>query len=1027
MRLFITLFLIFFLNSIYSQAWNDIEPGQSRNSNRSFHDFQESFEKHWEGKEIENGYYFENGKKEKAYGWKQFRRWEHFWESRVNMADGKFPSQRQYDEAYSEYRRSKDSRSISGDWKNLGPAYSNGGYAGVGRINQIAFHPTDPDRYWVTTPAAGLWTTEDGGENWRPLTDHLENLTCTGIGIPYDFDQSQTIYLGTGEMDSWQHDDGIGLLKSTDAGLSWQETSIKFNLADGHSVNKILIDPNDVNLMYAATSVGIYKSIDGGDQWELKSNQYYVSDMEFLPGDPSIIVAANKEWGRIYKLTNYAEDLEIVYNNFDNGARRIELATSISDPNIVYAVVTDDERGLKSIMKSTDAGSSYNNIYTPENTEEKPNLLGWSLKGAGEGGQGSYDLTLVTDPNNSNIIFCGGVCTWKSENGGTNWSLNSHWTGTGSTGIPTVHADKHYMTYRENVLFECNDGGLYRSYDGVNWENISNGIVNSQMYRMGLSQSDKYDIMTGLQDNGSKNYSNGEWRDVNGGDGMECMIDYSDSNIQYAESQYGNIRRTKNHWESKKNVKPGGGIGSWDTPYIIHPTQPNILYSGFQHVYISENRGTDWEVLFDKNSNSGFRELAISMSDPNVILASEPSTLWKTIDGGSNWTKISEDLPSHTITDIVIKHNDPNTIWVTLGGYNKDAVYESNDGGQSWKDISTGIPPIPCNTIIQNQQKDEIVELYAGTDFGTYLRLGEGNWQLFNEGMPKTVIAELEIYYDEVPAQSLLRAATYGRGLWESTLYTIESAPVADFNTDAESISIGQTVNFTDASLYTPYIWNWEFEGGVPSSSSDINPAVIYKESGTFRVSLSVSNGTGIDTIVKEDYVIVTCPEDLNYKSYKASHYAGEYIDLLDEGNLIAVQNMDNANSSPIPIGFPFSFNCSDFDHFILNTNGFIKLGQTPPSDSLLHYDAADADNQLFTDEDPLNDHIISIFNYDLVGIENPEFRVLTEGEAGNRICTIQYKGLKDKSEEDQNHISSVHSCQSLLFAALHQEFWERS
>jgi len=222
-------------------------------------------------------------------------------------------------------------------------------------------------------------------------------------------------------------------------------------------------------------------------------------------------------------------------------------------------------------------------------------LLNWSTDGNGtNNGQAWYDLALAADPNNANILYCGGVNTWKSTDGGYTWQLNNHWYGGG--GVPAVHADKHYLQFRPgtSTLYECNDGGIYVSTNGSTWTDLSNTLFISQIYKMSTAQTVPDVTITGLQDNGTKMREAGNWYDVIGGDGMGCIVDPTDENTQYGSLYYGQIYRTYNMWNSSIDISqniPGGAAGAWVTPYTLDPNDHTILYVGYNTLWKSIDQG----------------------------------------------------------------------------------------------------------------------------------------------------------------------------------------------------------------------------------------------------------------------------------------------------------------------------------------------------------------------------------------------------------------------------------------------------
>jgi photosystem II stability/assembly factor-like uncharacterized protein len=357
------------------------------------------------------------------------------------------------------------------------------------------------------------------------------------------------------------------------------------------------------------------------------------------------------------------------------------------------------------------------------------------------------------------------------------------WTSSTSynfVGAPVAHADKHALVFQNgSTLFEGNDGGVYKTTNGgTNWTDLSNGMVISQIYRIGVSQTSANTVLTGLQDNGSKLYNGGFWTDVKGGDGMECIVDYSNSNYMYATYVRGQISRSTNGGSDffptniSANIPGGQPVGAWVTPYVIDQNNSATLFAGYDRIWKTADRGNNWasasQVLSGTNK---LRSLAIAPSNSNVLYAADLTSMWKTIDGGAtNWASISlPALSGNSITYIAVKNNDPNTLWITCGGYTDGSkVFQSTDGGSIWTNISTGLPNLPVMCIVYYKVATDRTVLFVGTDLGVYVKDGTNSWVPFNTGLPNVVVTELEILY--TGGTNKLRAGTYGRGLWETNI-----------------------------------------------------------------------------------------------------------------------------------------------------------------------------------------------------------------------------------------------------------------
>ncbi|HAF28270.1 MAG TPA: hypothetical protein DCG75_04395 [Bacteroidales bacterium] len=810
---------------VFSQNWkeqfyspNDVKGGSN------FYEIQDDFNEYWLPYNVKGGYYYENGEKHKAAGWKQFRRWEWYWETRINRKTGEFPEINLM-KIQDEFISTKNSKADESNWINMGPNSSDGGYAGIGRINCITFHPTDNNTFWIGAPSGGLWKTIDGGSTWETLTDTLPIIGVSEIVLANDYETSKTIYVATGDRDGGDNY-SIGVLKSTDDGVTWTTTGLSFNVSSQYRITRLLMHPTNSDTMYVSTNGGVYKTDDGWNSWTEVISSGIFFDVEFKPNcEDTVLYAAKYNYAgapELYKSTDGGDNWNSEFS-FPTLATRVELDVARSDSTIVYAIASTQNGGLEGVYKSENSGLDFTKVF--DGTTSGNNLLNWhmSVGDTDNSGQGTYDLTLSVSPADENHLFLGGVNTWESTDGGVNWTLNNHWYGGFSAA--EVHADKHYMEYQdENTFFEANDGGIYKTTDnGVTWEDLTDGMVISQIYKLGVSQTVVNEVITGLQDNGSKLTESSIWYDVKGGDGMECIIDYTDETVQYATYVYGQIDRTLDHWSSRVDITanmPNGEEenGAWVTPYIIDPDDNQTIYLGYEDVWKTTNRGTSWTKISNLALSNKIRSMAIAPSDHNTIYITDFDNFYKTNNGGASWNNITANLPStsNSITYISVDAGDPLHLWITYGGYDAVKAYESLNGGTSWTNISTGLPQVPANTIIQNKLS-RTQQLYAGTDIGVFFKEGEADWTLFSNNLPSVIVTELEIYYNQTtPENSILYASTYGRGLWKSNLASFEKVAlqvsgisgiyyVSDDSTAL--IDISYTINETYTSnTFTAYL-----------------------------------------------------------------------------------------------------------------------------------------------------------------------------------------------------------------------------
>ncbi len=855
----ISFFMVTFFQFTKAQEWKRYLPqNKVKNHTLTLKDYDLAFAKYWNEEKVKEEPAGEAENEVRDENYEKFMRWQWYWETRVNPKTGAFPKTTAWD-VYRQYMAQQPAavrQNNNGNWVSVGPDQTRGGYAGLGRINCVAFSPVDTSTLYVGAASGGVWKTTDLGAHWTPLGDFNMALGVADILVENHGGQD-IVFLGTGDKDHWDTY-SIGVLKSTDGGQTWQTTGLTWKYTDYAMVYRILKDPDDDNILYVSTNKGLYKTTDGGTTFN-RIDLHHFREIEFQPGSNTNMVAGDS-WGGIFYSTDAGNSWTQVVDKSNASGGRVAIAVSADSANVVYGLIANsDNNGLLGVYRSRDYGHTFSLV------QDSINLLGWNCSGSDKGGQGWYDLVLVADPHDANTIYVGGVNNWTSNDGGKTWHLANHWSSTCGNQNDIVHADKHYMAFQPgtDALFECNDGGIYKTNDGKKWTDLTSGMAISQIYRLSASVLVPDEVITGLQDNGTKLLYSGTWTDVMGGDGMDCQIDYTVDSIQYGETPNGSIERTLDRWKHSKSITSGlTGKGAWVTPYLLDPKDPKTLYVGYQDVFKSTDRGDSWTKLSNWGGKS-LHSLAVAPSNTKYIYAATYSVIYRSTDGGLTWQNITANLPVNyaSIKYITVKNDDPNTVWVAMGGFNALGVFKTVNGGLSWENISTGLPEIPVNCIIQNTAKKDTVELYAGTDLGVFVQQGLSRWIPFNGNLPKVIVNDLDIQYDG-NGSGKLYAASFGRGLWSSPLFTGYIAPIKQALFEADNLNpyVGDTVSFTDLSTNHPTSWKWEFTPSTVTfvsgtSAGSQNPKVLFDQAGSYTVKLTATDADTSYTRTETDYI----------------------------------------------------------------------------------------------------------------------------------------------------------------------------
>jgi hypothetical protein len=871
-RSVILLLFLFCLSLTYGQKrkpeWYELihQPGIN------FYEVKSSFQKYEklhsrmqkeERREKEEGREGEEGEKELP-GFEIYKRWEYFMEPRVfPSGDLSLPMR-----TGSEYNKFQNNLSLmrtgsSGtnsfasisNWSPVGPATvpTNGG--GVGRINCVRIDPVNTSIIYVCSPSGGLWKSVNGGTSWATSTDYLSVVGATDLVI--DPVNTSVLFLATGDGD---HGDthSAGVMKSTDGGATWTTTGLIFSVSSATTIHRLLMDPTNNNILYAATTFGIFKTINAGVSWtNIISGNF--SDMELKPSTPTTIYAVTSN--TFYLSVNSGGTWTASSTGLPttSSVNRLAIGVSAASPSTVYVLASNSSgSNYKGIYKSTDSGVTFGVQSTT------PNILGYDT-GGDTGGQGWYDLSIAVSPTNASDVTVGGVNHWRSTNDGKNWTQKSHWYG--GFGFPYVHADVHALEFlpgSSTTLFSGNDGGIFKTTNnGTTWTDLSSNLPIKQYYKIAWSPTTTTKVMGGSQDNGTDQYNGASWTRVLSGDGMDCMYDFTNSNTLYGEVYYGDIYKSINGGSSWTEIVASGGSGvnedgNWVTPMAMSPASASTIYVGKTQVYKSINGGSSWAVVGSITGTNKVVALALTAANSNYIYAVK-SNLFFVSTNGTSFTNRTAGLPvsSASITSVTASSTNANEVWVSFSGYaSGEKVYYSSDAGVTWTNVSGNLPNLPVNCVSYRPGSNS--EIYVGADVGVFVKdVNMSSWQPFNSNLPNVVVTDIEFNN----TLNKMRIGTFGRGIWESSIPALNTL-VADFYADIVQSCVNSNIVFTNTTYGSVTGYSWNFGSGAsPATSTSSGPVTVsYSTPGLKTITLTVNGPGGTNMMTKTNYVSIYSP-----------------------------------------------------------------------------------------------------------------------------------------------------------------------
>jgi hypothetical protein len=617
-------------------------------------------------------------------------------------------------------------------WISIGPRNVNG------RVKSLAVDPTNADIIYAGAASGGVWKSIDAGESWRPLWDAQESLAIGSLAVAPS--APNTIYVGTGEWTpGWGPSyPGAGVYVSTDGGNNWTRHASVV----ARRIAKVVVSQADPLTVYVAGNSGFERSIDGGVSWTI-IHAGQISDAVIDPNDAQTIYI-NVTNDRIYKTTD-GGGMWTPLNTGPTGASAswIKLAIGRSGTHGSQFLLA---RSGGTIWKSIDGGSNWSTLAGSHAT----GYVGWC------------DMIAVA-PDNEDIFMVGGVGVERTADGGGMWSS-----------IGGLHSDQHQAVFapsNANIVYECNDGGVYRSTDkGATFKKVSDGLVVTQFYDIGSWSHISTVVGGGAQDNGTSMTTGGlTWTQINGWDGGYFVIHPTDPRTIYSEHQNTDLFKTVDGGASWTNIVAGLSGGTpWVGVIAMDMNNPNRLYVGTSRVFrTTDGCATPW-VPSSQVLAGSVSSLAVSLNDSNRVYAAAGSHIYRSDDAGvtNPWAdKTAAPLPGRSITDIAIDDADKNRVAITFGGTSggtPHSVFLSTTGGNGWSDISGNLPDISVNAVVFDPNNTNTI--YVGTDVGVYRTIDLGvSWQAFDNGIPNVIITDLHVDPDD----NMLYAATMGRGMYK--------------------------------------------------------------------------------------------------------------------------------------------------------------------------------------------------------------------------------------------------------------------
>ena len=696
------------------------------------------------------------------------------------------------------------------EWKFAGP------YRG-GRSTAVSGVISKPYTFYMGTTGGGVWKTTDAGNNWKNISDG--QITVGSIGaISVSESDENVIYVGTGSADPRGNISiGNGIYKSVDSGENWEF----IGLPKAGLIGKIEIHPRNSDIVYVAAlgnifgpnaERGVYKTIDGGKNWEkvyFISNKTGARDVEINPDNENEILASfwtvqRKPWtlvdgsdeGGVFMSKDAGKSWKKLTEGLPKGLTgKIQVEYSPANSSRLWAMIQAQKEEEGGLYRSDDGGKTWSRI----NRDHKLRQRGW------------YYSHINADPVNENIIYASNTGFYKSVDGGKTFDERLY----------TQHGDNHGVWINPNdnkIMINCNDGGANVSLNGGETWSTQLNQPTPEFYRLTVDNQFPFRMYAGQQDNSTISVpSRGlpaltpfqNWFNAGGTECSDIAVHPTDPNIIYStgysgEFTYKNLT-TGEEYQRTPYVHLTEGTRQddlkyrfqWNYPVFVSKYNPDNVYVGSNVVHVTSDKAVNWDIISPdltrqllnedeekadipggpiQNDATGVEVyssiFALEESPHNegeIWVGSDDGLIHITRDGGKSWVNITPEkiIPYQgTINKIELSSHEPGRALVVVYNYRnndfKPYIIVTNDYGESWKIISKN-NGIPSDHFVRAVAEDPARKglLYAGTEFGAYVSFNDGkSWNSLQMNLPHVPITDMEV------TQNDLAISTQGRGFW---------------------------------------------------------------------------------------------------------------------------------------------------------------------------------------------------------------------------------------------------------------------